>query len=176
MKMRNGLQNCRTRRTLCTAVFDSILKNRFCLCAPWSISRQSVKSAAYKAMDSRSVRKTGVQKRTQEGFSVPSRTQTAQFCSPKINACEIREDFRHGSNKIRHPVIYRNAKLLYRTVVYPTVPYDLTQNDEADRVLLRTGHHGQKSERICGTADFSSPRTPASPTRKPIIRNYGGKN
>ena len=33
-KMRTGLQNCRTRRTLCTAVFDSILKNRFCLCAP----------------------------------------------------------------------------------------------------------------------------------------------
>ena len=34
LKMRNGLQNCRTRRTPCTAVFDSILKNRFCLCAP----------------------------------------------------------------------------------------------------------------------------------------------
>ena len=87
-------------------------------------------------MDSRSVRKTGVQKRTQEGFSVPSRTQTAQFCSPKINACEIREDFRHGSNKIRHPVIYRNAKLLYRTVAYPAIPYVLTQNDEADRAQL----------------------------------------
>ena len=34
MKTRNGLKNCRTRRTLCTAVFDSILKNPFCLCAP----------------------------------------------------------------------------------------------------------------------------------------------
>ena len=34
LKMRTRLQNCRTRRTLCTAVFDSILKNRLCLCAP----------------------------------------------------------------------------------------------------------------------------------------------
>ena len=55
---------------------------------------------------------------------------------------------------MHHPVIYRNAKLLYRNVVFPTVPHDLTQNDEADRGLLRTGHHGQKSERICGIADF----------------------
>ena len=35
-----------------------------------------------------------------------------------------------------HPVIYRNAKLLYRTVVYPAIPYVLTQNDEADRAQL----------------------------------------
>ena len=176
MKMRNGLQNCRTRRTLCTAVFNFIFKKQFCLCLPQSISRQSVKSAAYKAMDSRSVRKTGVQKRTQEGFSVPSRTQTAQFCSPKINACEIREDFRHGSNKIRHPVIYRSVKPLHRTAAYPVVPYVLTQNDEADRVLLRTGHHGRKSERICGTADFSPKSVHSSLTQKPISRKMEVKS
>ncbi len=174
--MRNGLQNCCTRRTLCTAVFNFIFKKQFCLCLPQSISRQSVKSAAYKAMDSRSVRKTGVQKRTQEGFSVPSRTQTAQFCSPKINACEIREEFCRRSNVLHRPVIYRSVKPLHRTAAYPAVPYVLTQNDEADRVLLRTGHHRQKSEQICGMADFSSPRTPASPIRNHTTRNYGGKN
>ena len=174
--MRNGLQNCCTRRTLCTAVFNFIFKKQFCLCLPQSISRQSVKSAAYKAMDSRSVRKTGVQKRTQEGFSVPSRTQTAQFCSPKINACEIREDFRRRSNTMHHPVIYRNAKLLYRTVAYPTIPYVLTQNDESDRVLLRTGYHGRKSEQICGTADFSLANAPGSPIRKPITRKMEVKS
>ena len=174
--MRNGLQNCCTRRTLCTAVFNFIFKKQFCLCLPQSISRQSVKSAAYKAMDSRSVRKTGVQKRTQEGFSVPSRTQTAQFCSPKINACEIREDFRRRSNTMHHPVIYRNAKLLYRTVAYPAIPYVLTQNDESDRVLLRTGYHGRKSEQICGTADFSLANAPGSPIRKPITRNMEVKS
>jgi len=48
-------------------------------------------------------------------------------------------------------------------------------NDEADRVLLRTGHHGQKSERICGTADFSPANTPVSLKRKPTTREYGGK-
>ena len=60
----------------------------------------------------------------------------AQFCSPKNNACEIREDFRRRSNTMHHPVIYRNAKLLYRTVAYPAIPYVLTQNDEADRAQL----------------------------------------
>ena len=34
------------------------------------------------------------------------------------------------------PVIYRSVKSMHRNVVYPTVPHDLTQNDEADRVLL----------------------------------------
>ena len=174
--MRNGLQNCRTRRTLCTAVFNFIFKKQFCLCLPQSISRQSVKSAAYKAMDSRSVRKTGVQKRTQEGFSVPSRTQTAQFCSPKINACEIREDFRRRSNALHHPVIYRSVKPPHWTVAYPAISYAFAQNDEAGRVLLRTGRHGRKSERICGTADFSPQSAHSSLTQKPISRKYGGKS
>ena len=84
----------------------------------------------------RLVRKTGVQKRTQVGFAVPSRTQTAQFCSIKINAREIREDFRRKPNALHRPVIYRSVMPLHRNVVYPTVPHDLTQNDEADRVLL----------------------------------------
>ena len=174
--MRIGLQKCRTRRTLCTAVFNFIFKKQFCLCLPQSISRQRVKSAAYKAMDSRSVRKTGVQKRTEVSFAVPSRTQTAQFCCSKINACEIREDFCRRSNALHRPVIYRSVKPLHRNVVYPTVPHELTQNDEVDRGLLRTGHHRRKSERICGMVDFSSPRTPASPIRNHTTRNYGGKN
>ena len=174
--MKSGPQNCRTRRTLCTAVFNFIFKKQFCLCLPQSISRQSVKSAAYKAMDSRSVRKTGVQKRTQEGFSVPSRTQTAQFCSPKINACEIREDFRRRSNALHHPVIYRSVKPPHWTVAYPAISYAFAQNDEAGRVLLRTGRHGRKSERICGTADFSPQSAHSSLTQKPISRKYGGKS
>ena len=37
---------------------------------------------------------------------------------------------------MHHPVIYRDAKLLYRTVAYPAIPYVLTQNDEADRAQL----------------------------------------
>ena len=49
LKMRTRLQNCRTRRTLCTAVFNFICKIRFCLCLPWSISRQRVKTAAESA-------------------------------------------------------------------------------------------------------------------------------
>ena len=67
---------------------------------------------------------------------VPSRTLAAQFSGFKINACEIREDFCRRSNTMHHPVIYRNAKLLYRTVAYPAIPYVLTQNDEADRAQL----------------------------------------
>ena len=167
--MRNGLQNCCTRRTLCTAVFDSILKNCFCLCAPWSVSRQSIKSAAEPTAGTRN-------RRTEVGFAVPSRTQTAQFFSPEINPCENREDFRRRSNTMHHPVIYRNAKLLYRTVAYPTIPYVLTQNDESDRVLLRTGYHGRKSEQICGTADFSLANAPGSPIRKPITRKMEVKS
>ena len=76
---------------------------------------------------------------------------------------------------MHHPVIYRNAKLLYRTVAYPAIPYVLTQNDEADRVLLRTGHHGQKSERICGMADSSPQSAHSSLIQKQISRKYGGK-
>ena len=87
-------------------------------------------------LNRRLVRKTGVQKRTQRDFAVPSRTLAAQFSGFKINACEIREDFRRRSNTMHHPVIYRNAKLLYRTVAYPAIPYVLTQNDEADRAQL----------------------------------------
>lgn len=37
---------------------------------------------------------------------------------------------------MHRPVIYRNMKPLHRTTTYLTVPYDLTQNDEADRVLV----------------------------------------
>ena len=100
----------------------------------------------------------------------------AQFCSPKNNACEICEDFRRKPNALHYPVIYRNAKLLYRTVAYPAIPYVLTQNDESDRVLLRTGYHGRKSERICHAADSSPQSAHSSLTQKPIIRNNGGKN
>jgi hypothetical protein len=60
----------------------------------------------------------------------------AQFCSPKNNPCEIREDFCRRSNGLHHPVIYRSAKALHLTAAYSAVPYALTQNDEADRVLL----------------------------------------
>jgi hypothetical protein len=49
------------------------------------------------------------------------------------------------------------------------------QNGEACRVLLRTGHRGRKSERICGTADFSLQRAHSSLAQKPISRKYGGK-
>jgi len=77
---------------------------------------------------------------------------------------------------MHRPVIYQSVKSLHRDVVYPTISHNLTQNDEADRVLLRTGHHGQKSERICGTADFSLYSTSKSPIRKPITQNYGGNN
>ena len=170
--MRTGLQNCCTRRTLCTAVFDSILKNCFCLCAPWSVSRQSIKSAVEST--------AGTQNRRIEaytrGFSVPSRTWWLNFAAPKNNACEIREDFRRKPNALHHPVIYRSVKPMHRNVVYPTAPHDLTQNSEAGRVLLRTGHHGRKSEQICGTADFSLANAPGSPIRKPITRKMEVKS
>ena len=167
--MRTGLQNCCTRRTLCTAVFDSILKNCFCLCAPRSVSRQSIKSAAEPTAGTRN-------RRTEGGLAVPSRTPAAQFCCSKINACEIREDFRRKPNALHHPVIYRSVKPMHRNVVYPTVPHDLTQNSEAGRVLLRTEHHGRKSERICGTVDFSLANAPGSPIRKPITRKMEVKS
>ena len=171
MKTRNGLQICRTRRTLCTAVFDSILKKQFYLCATWSISRQSVKSAAESAAGTHNRRTEAYRRRA-------CRTKpymAAQFCSPKNNACEIREDFRRKPNALHHPVIYRSVKPMHRNLVYPTVPHDLTQNSEAGRVLLRTEHHRRKSERICGTADFSPTNTPVSLKRKPTTREYGGK-
>ena len=167
--MKSGPQNCRTRRTLCTAVFDSILKNRFCLCAPWSISRQRVKSAAEPTAGTQN-------RRTEGGLAVPSRTPTARFCCSKINACEIREDFRRKPNALHHPVIYRSVKPPHWTVAYPAISYAFAQNDEAGRVLLRTGRHGRKSERICGTADFSPQSAHSSLTQKPISRKYGGKS
>ena len=77
-----------------------------------------------------------VQKRTEVHFAVPSRTLAAQFSDFKINACEIREDFRRRSNALHHPVIYRSAKALHLTAAYSAASYALTQNDEADRVLL----------------------------------------
>ena len=82
------------------------------------------------------VRKTGVQKRTQAVYAVPSRTPSAQFCSIKINAREIREDFCRRLNALHHPVIYRSVKPLHPTAAYSAVPYVFTQNDKADRVLL----------------------------------------
>ena len=100
---------------------------------------------------------------------------TAQFCSIKIKACENREDFRRRSNALHHSVIYRSVKPLHWTVAYPAVPYVLTQKDEAGRVLLRTGHHRQKFERICSTADFSLQSVHSSLTQKTISRKYGGK-
>ena len=109
-------------------------------------------------------------------LAVQSRTPTAHFFSPAINPCEIHENFHCKSNAMHRPVIYREVKPLHRDVAYPTVPHELTQNDEVDRGLLRTGHHRRKSERICGMVDFSSPRTPASPIRNHTTRNYGGKN
>jgi len=72
-------------------------------------------------------------------------------------------------------VIHQSVKPPHRNVAYPTVPHDFTQNDEADRVLLRTGYHGRKSEQICGTADFSPQSAHSSLTQKPISRKYGGK-
>ena len=56
------------------------------------------------------------------------------------------------------------------------VDFEGTTASGAERVLLRTGHHGRKSERICGTEDFSLTSTPASPIRNHTTRNYGGKN
>lgn len=76
---------------------------------------------------------------------------------------------------MHRPVIHQSVQPLHRDVVYPTVPHDLTQNDEADRGLLRTGHHERKSERICGMADFSPQSVHSSLTQKPILRKYGGK-
>lgn len=93
-----------------------------------------------------------------------------------INPCEIHENFHCKPNTMHRPVIHQNVKPLHRDVVYPTVPHDLAQNDEANRVLLRIGHHRQKSERICGMAVFSLTSTPASPIRNHTTRNYGGKN
>ena len=127
-------------------------------------------------LNRRPVRKTGVQQRTEVGFAVQSRTRTAYFNGFKINACEIRKDFCRRSNALHHQVIYRSVNPLLRIAAYPAVLYVLMPNDEADRALLRTGHHGQKSERICGTADCSLTSKPALATRKPIIRNNGGKN
>jgi hypothetical protein len=93
-----------------------------------------------------------------------------------INPCEIHENFHRKPNAMHRPVIHQSVNPLHRTTAYPTVPHGLTQNDEADRVLLRTGHHGQKSERICSTADFSPTSIPKLPIRKTATRNYGGKN
>ena len=76
---------------------------------------------------------------------------------------------------MHRPVIHQSVKPLHRDVVYPTVPHDLTQNDETDRGLLRTGHHERKSERICHAADFSPQGVYSSLTQKPVSRKYGGK-
>ena len=74
----------------------------------------------------RLVRKTGVRKRTEGGLAVPSRTPAAQFCSPKNNPCETREDFRRRSNALYRPVIYRSVKPLHLTAAYSAASYALT--------------------------------------------------
>jgi len=66
-------------------------------------------------------------------YSVLPGCQNRRF---PINACEIREDFCRKPNALHHPVIYRSVKPLHRTAVFLTVSYALTQNDEADRVLV----------------------------------------
>ena len=98
------------------------------------------------------------------------------FAVPKNNPCEIREDFRRRSNALHHPVIYRSVKPPHWTVAYPAISYAFAQNDEAGRVLLRTGRHGRKSERICGTADFSPQSAHSSLTQKPISRKMEVKS
>ena len=77
-----------------------------------------------------------VQKRTQASLAVQSRTRAAQFFSLKINACENRKEICRRENVVHQRVIYKSIKRLHRTAAYPAVPHDLTQNDEADRVLL----------------------------------------
>ena len=67
-------------------------------------------------------------------------------------------------------MIHQSVKPPHRNVTYPTVPHDFTQNDEADRVLLRTGYHGRKSEQICGTADFS-PQSAHSSLSKKLMKS-----
>ena len=37
---------------------------------------------------------------------------------------------------------------MHLTAAYSAIPYALTQNSEAGRVLLRIGYHGRKSEQI----------------------------
>lgn len=39
---------------------------------------------------------------------------------------------------MHRPVIYREVKPLHRDVAYPTVPHELTQNDEVDKYSHRT--------------------------------------
>jgi len=78
-------------------------------------------------------------------------------------------------NALHHPVIYRSVKPMHLTAAYSAIPYALTQNSEAGRVLLRIGYHGRKSEQICCTADFSPQSAHSSLTQKPISRKYGGK-
>ena len=92
-----------------------------------------------------------------------------------INPCEIHENFHCKPNTMHRPVIHQSVKPLHRTAAYPFIPYVLTQNDKTDRVLLRTGHHGRKSEQICGTADFSPQSVHSSLTQKPMSRKYVGK-
>jgi hypothetical protein len=72
-------------------------------------------------------------------------------------------------------VIYHVVKLLHWPAAFLPVPHALTQNDESNSVLLRPGLQGWKSERICGTADFSLQSAHSSLTQKPISRKYGGK-
>jgi hypothetical protein len=54
----------------------------------------------------------------------------------EVNPCEIHENFHRKPNAMHHPVIYRRVKLLHRIAAYSAASYVLTQNDEADRVLL----------------------------------------
>ena len=54
----------------------------------------------------------------------------------EVNPCEIYENFHRKPNAMHRPVIYRSVKPLHLTAAYSAASYALTQNDEADRVLL----------------------------------------
>jgi len=64
-------------------------------------------------VDSRPVRKTGVQQRTRAGLAVQDRTPAAHFFSPEINPCEIYENFHCKPNAMHRPVIHQSVKLLH---------------------------------------------------------------
>ena len=75
--------------------------------------------------------------------------------------------------KEHRPILYTNL------LTSGTLHRHLAEIDQAcneRRVLLRTEHHGRKSERICGTADFSPQSAHSSLTQKPISRNMEVKS
>ena len=82
--------------------------------------------------------------------------------------------------KEHRPILYTNL-LTSGTLHRHLAEIDQACNERmaiivSDRVLLRTEHHGRKSERICGTVDFSLANAPGSPIRKPITRKMEVKS